>query len=285
MKIRLALFSLLICAGACFGHRNTPAASVPFWHTTAKDSLLAEQILSDLRPHADESAAALMLRAGEALDGQPYVGGTLEESETEQLSIYLTRTDCILYVETCLALARTARAGGDFVVFADELRQSRYRNGQVHAYADRLHYTLDWARQGVRRGTLQDMTRTLGGVAFDHPINYMSTHAEAYPRMNDIAAIRAAEVQINAEPFWYIPKSRIGQALPEIRNGDIICLVSSISGLDIAHVGMAVVDPDGKVRFRHASSAANKVILDPKPLSDYLASRRNITGIQIYRPL
>ena len=285
MKIRLALFSLLICAVACFGHRNAPATERPYWLTTEKDSLLAVQILSDLQPHAAESTAALMLMAGEALDGQPYVGGTLEESETEQLSIYLTRTDCILYVETCLALARTARAGGDFAALADELRQSRYRNGRISAYADRLHYTLEWARQGVRRGTLQDLTRELGGIAYDHPVNYMSTFSKAYPRMDDVEAIRAAEARINAETFWYIPKSRLDKALRGIRTGDILCLVSGVSGLDIAHVGMAVVDPDGTVRFRHASSAAHKVILDPKPLSDYLASRSKITGIQIYRPL
>ena len=181
MKIRLSLLSLLICAVACFGHRGGSGAGVPSWLTTPADSLLAEQILGELSRHASEPVAALMVRAGEALDGQPYVAGTLEESPREQLAIYLTRTDCILFVETCLGLARTARSGGGFMQLAEELRQSRYRDGRTEAYADRLHYTTEWTRQGVRRGTLQDLTPTLGGIPYDHPINYPSAWALGTP--------------------------------------------------------------------------------------------------------
>ena len=255
------------------------------WRTTPADSLLAEQILDALKHHADEPVANLMLRAGEALDGQPYVAGTLEESEKEQLAIYLTRTDCILFVETCLALARTARSGGGFPGLAGELRQSRYRDGRVTAYADRLHYTTEWTRQGIRRGTLKDMTPALGGIPYDHPINYMSSHPEAYARMDDVEAIRAVEGTLNAEPILYIPKERIPEALTGIRSGDILCFVSAIKGLDILHVAMAVVEEDGTVRFRHASTGAMKVLLDPKPLVRYLEGRKNIAGIQVFRPL
>ena len=285
MKLRLSLLSLLICAVACFGHRSSQVRGELSWLTTPADSLLAEQVLATLSRHADEPVSALLVRAGKALEGQPYVAGTLEETPHEQLVIYLTRTDCILFVETCLALARTAKAGGAFPELAEEIRQSRYRDGQITAFADRLHYTLDWARQGIRRGTLKDMTPALGGEAYDHPIHFMSSHPASYPHMDDVETIRAAEARINAQTFIQIPKARLGAALPGIRSGDILCLVSAIEGLDIAHVGLALVDPDGTVRFLHASSAAGKVILDPKPLSDYLSGRRNLTGIQIYRPL
>ena len=44
-------------------------------------------------------------------------------------------------------------------------------------------------------------------------------------------------------------------------------------------------DPDGKIHLLHASSAAKKVLFDPKPLTDYLAGRKSIVGIQVYRPL
>ena len=285
MKLRLSLLSLLICAVACFGHRSSSVPGEHTWLTTPADSLLAEQILATLKQHAEEPVSALMVRAGKALDGQPYVAGTLEETPHEQLAIYLTRTDCILFVETCLALARTAKSGGGFPELAGELRRSRYRDGQVTGFADRLHYTLEWARQGIGRGTLKDMTPALGGEVYDHPIHFMSSHPASYPHMDDVEAIRAAEERINAQPFLQIPKSRLGAALPGIRSGDIICLVSATEGLDIAHVGLALVEPDGTVRFLHASSNARKVILDPKPLPAYLSGRRSLTGIQVYRPL
>ena len=257
---------------------------VPGWVTTPADSLLAERVLAELALHAGESVPDLMVRAGNALIGQPYVAGTLDDEPGEKLRIYLTRTDCILFVETCLALARTTVQGGDFQVFADEIRQSRYRGGRVESYADRLHYTSEWGMQGEARGTLRDVTQDLGGIRLDHPINYMSSHPDSYPLMDDVDAIREAEAGINAKPRYYIPKNRLGEALKGIRSGDIIGLVTSVEGLDISHVMMAVVDKPGTVRLLHASTGPMKVVIDSRTLPEYLAARSSVTGIQVLRP-
>jgi len=295
MTIILTVTALMVSVSAC-GQGKPGAAKASaeaagrFWVTTPADSLLAETVLADLKDNLAETKARgqvtiaeLMVRAGKAMEGQPYVAGTLDESP-EQLRIYLTRTDCIIFVETCLALARTTREDGDFQTFADELRQSRYREGRIEAYADRLHYTTEWARQGEARGVLKDVTRTLGGEPLARPINYMSAHPESYPLMDDPAAIRAVEDRINSEPRYYIPKSKIAGALDGIRSGDIICLVSAVEGLDIAHVGLALV-VNGRVKLFHASTSTMKVTEDSRTLQEYLAGRSSILGIQVLRPL
>ena len=278
-------------AGTAGAAEAASEAAARFWVTTPADSLLAENVLADLKEYlagtktAREQAtvAELMVRAGKAMEGQPYVAGTLDESP-EQLRIYLTRTDCIIFVETCLALARTAKEDGDFQAFANEIRQSRYREGRIEAYADRLHYTTEWARQGEARGVLQDVTRALGGEPLASPIKYMSSHPESYPLMDDPAAIRAVEDRINLETRYYIPKSKIAGALSDIRSGDIICLVSSVEGLDISHVGLALVE-NGKVKLFHASTGTMKVTEDSRTLQEYLSGRSSIIGIQVLRPL
>jgi hypothetical protein len=224
-----------------------------------------------------------MVRAGKTLEGQPYVAGTLDEQPGEQLRIYLTRTDCIIFVETCLALARTAAQGGDFETFANEIRQSRYRDGRIEGYADRLHYTTEWGMQGEARGVLTDVTRALGGVPLDHPVSYMSKHPDSYPLMDDIDAIRGAEERINSAEHCYIPKNKLQKALDGIRSGDIICLTTSVDGLDISHVMMAVVE-NGAVRLLHASTGPMKVVIDSRTLPEYLAARSSVTGIQVLRP-
>lgn len=298
MTILLTVTMLAVSATAC--GQGTPrtakaaaeapgtsetAADAPgrFWVTTPEDSLLAVAVLSDLAGHAEEPVAELMVRAGTMLEGQPYVAGTLDE-RPEKLRIFLTGTDCIIFVETCMALARTAMQDGDFRMFADEIRQSRYRNGRVEAYADRLHYTTEWARQGEARGVLKDVTRALGGAPCDRKLDYMSTHPDAYPLMDDPAAIREAEDRINSEPRYYIPKSRLDDALGSIRSGDIICMVTSVEGLDVSHVAMAVIE-NGTVRLLHASTGTMKVQIDPRPLPDYVRNRTSILGIQVLRPL
>ena len=251
--------------------------------TTPEDKALAEKILTELKAHPTEAPGEQMVRAAKALLGQPYVSGTLEELPEEQLCIYLTRTDCILFVETCLGLVRTAKQDGGFETLARELRQSRYRDGVITRYEDRLHYTTEWARQGVARGTLQDMSEALGGVALDHPVSYMSTHPDAYTRMTDVDAIAEMEARINAEASTFIPKSKLKAALGGIRSGDIICFNTRIDGLDISHCGIALVEPGKPVRFIHASTVPMKVIVEPKTLEEYVMGRKSATGIQVFR--
>ena len=82
----------------------------------------------------------------------------------------------------------------------------------------------------------------------------------------------------------YIPKAKVAGIEDKIKTGDIICFVSAVEGLDIAHVAIAYVK-DGKVGFIHASQAAGKVIIDPKSIAGYISSRTNLAGIKVVRPL
>ena len=261
----------------CDGHSGT-------YVTTDQDRALAEEVLKKLKAHQDEEPGNLMVRAANALLGQPYVAGTLEELPDEKLCVYLTRTDCILFVETCLGLVQAAQRNTvSFDYFVSELQQSRYRDGVCSRYEDRLHYTTEWARQGVARGVLEDMTEALGGVRYDHPVHYMSMHPDAYPRMTDVDAIRAVEDSINAAPSTHIPKSALKGALGGIRNGDILLFTTTVDGLDVSHCAIAKVEAGKPVRFIHASTGAMKVILEPRTLEEYVMGRKAVTGIQVYR--
>jgi hypothetical protein len=261
----------------CDGHGGT-------YVTTDQDRALAEEVLKKLKAHQDEEPGNLMVRAANALLGQPYVAGTLEELPDEKLCVYLTRTDCILFVETCLDLVQAAQRNTvSFDYFVSELQQSRYRDGVCSRYEDRLHYTTEWARQGVARGVLEDMTEALGGVRYDHPVHYMSMHPDAYPRMTDVDAIRAVEDSINAVPSTYIPKSALKGALGGIRNGDILLFTTTVDGLDVSHCAIAKVEAGKPVRFIHASTGAKKVILEPRTLEEYVMGRKAVTGIQVFR--
>ena len=277
MRKWFLLLVLMIPFLSCYGHSGT-------YVTTDQDRALAEEVLMKLKAHQDEEPGNLMVRAANALLGQPYVAGTLEELPDEKLCVYLTRTDCILFVETCLGLVQAAQRNTvSFDYFVSELQQSRYRDGVCSRYEDRLHYTTEWARQGVARGVLEDMTEALGGVRYDHPVHYMSMHPDAYPRMTDVDAIKAVEASINAAPSTYIPKSALKGALGGIRNGDILLFTTTVDGLDVSHCAIAKVEAGKPVRFIHASTGAMKVILEPRTLEEYVMGRKAVTGIQVYR--
>jgi cell wall-associated NlpC family hydrolase len=62
--------------------------------------------------------------------------------------------------------------------------------------------------------------------------------------------------------------------------GDIICFMTAVNGLDIAHVGLYM----GDGRFMHASSAGKKVVEEELTLPEYLGRVRNHVGIKVARP-
>ncbi|MBQ5943914.1 MAG: DUF1460 domain-containing protein [Bacteroidales bacterium] len=254
---------------------------------SAADKAVAEKVMASLEPG---STAEMTLAAAKRMLGTPYVGGLLDEGENEEFRLPLDRTDCIIFVETCLNLARTAKEHGpeaDFGKFASRVRQMRYRDGIINGYASRIHYTAEWIRQGERLGILKDVTLESGGCIYDHPVSFMSSHPGSYPHINDdnIHLIKEAEDALNAIPYTCIQTSDLQGAEKFIRDGDIICFVSKVEGLDISHVAIACLH-DGKVGFIHASSTAGKVVVDERSISEYVRSRpKSLAGIKIVRPL
>ena len=288
--------------------------------TTPDDVKLAEKVMSSLVPSRSLPTGDLMIMAGTQLLGQPYVAGTLDEGDEEQVRVFLTKTDCIIFVETCMNLAYAVKVYGDkanFDELADLVRLSRYRDGAVNYYSDRVHYTTEWIRQGEKRGIMEDLTLKLGGEIYDHPISYMSKHYKSYAHLKnsdtdsrqayDLLKITEIEEELNKEPYSYIPDKKIASIAGGIQTGDIIGYMSVTSGLDIAHVVMAYVHyPDGTViygpqdapevkagssqhggdpvvGFMHASMGQMKVIIDPKTIADYAMDSKSINGIKVVR--
>lgn len=262
--------------------------------STADDIALAEMVMQQMAAAPRADGPAMMVQAAKALLGQPYEAGT-QEGREERLRIYLTRTDCILFAETCLGLVQTVQRCGARASFEDlarTLQASRYRGGVVDGYASRLHYTTEWVQQGIDAGLFRDVTPELGGVADTRPIRFMSEHPDSYAPLkgesqyarDNRARIAAMEAGVNAIPRCYLPKEKLSAAEDRIRSGDILCLTTRIDGLDVSHVVIAYREkPDGRLGFIHASSAAKKVVVEPRTLQAWLDASRNATGVRVLR--
>ena len=270
------------------------AASAQDYASTADDIALGETVLRELAAAPQEAPGAQMVRAAKHLLGQPYEAGT-QEGREERLRIYLTRTDCILFAETCLGLVRTVQRKGAQATFEDlaqTLQGTRYRDGVVDGYASRLHYTTEWIRQGVRTGVFEDLSESLGGVRDARRIDFMSTHPDSYAPLkgesqyakDNRGRIREMETRVSALPRFYIPKDRLADVEDRIQSGDILCFATSIDGLDYSHVVIAyrakAGDPLG---FIHASTSAKAVVIEPRTLGEYLRANGRILGISVLR--
>lgn len=271
--------------------KNT-AATAPHRYAavyTPADRKVYRTVLLDLLKQPKGSTLAqLTVEAAKSRMGTPYVAGTLE-FEPERFIVNLHETDCILFVESCLAMALNAREPQpSFNAFCDRLRNLRYRRGRVEGYVSRIHYTSEWIVQAAAQGCLSEISRDMGGQALDQHFHYMTAHAGRYKQLAEDphAVERIAEIEKHLEQsrYYYLPKETLSQKdIDKIRPGDILCFTSKTEGLDIAHVAIACQGPNRQMTFIHASSAAGKVIVEKKTLLQYVRQSDGISGLRVLR--
>lgn len=253
---------------------------------SAASPAIFEKVAGALEPYKEEPAGELIVRCAKQFLGTEYVAGTLE-TEPEQLTINMDKTDCILFVEMCLAMVQTVK--GDEATFENFCRNTqalRYRGGEVDGYSSRNHYTSGWILQGEKNGIFKEVTKYLGGSPLDQKFSFMSTHPDSYKQLADnpgaIVGILKAEKELEGHNYWYLPQSHIADLAKGIKEGDIICFVTPVGGLDIGHVAIAC-EKNGEMHFIHASTKAMKVVIDSQTIADYIQTHKSTNGARVVR--
>ncbi len=93
------------------------------------------------------------------------------------------------------------------------------------------------------RGSCATSTEELGGVPDTEPIDFMSTHVDAYRQLADtanLAAIRAPRSALPRRAAGTSRRTGIAAVADRIQDGDIIAATSTVKGLDVAHTGIAL---------------------------------------------
>lgn len=238
-----------------------------------------------------ESIGALMQEIGLHFQGRPYLAGTLDQPPTERLVVRFDGFDCVTFVETTLALARSAQASDStYAGFARRLAEQRYRDGGPVGYCGRLHYFTDWLADNARRGFVRRLGEEIAGRPLRDTLDFMSTHRSAYDRFatNDslYACVQTMEERLQTRqshsPVRYVPQDSIRAVYDELRAGDIVALVSSIDGLDVAHTGLVYTPEDGGRGLLHASLSEG-VVVSPD-LQRYVQKIDRQIGMVVARP-
>lgn len=281
-------FALLVCVFLICACHPCGAFDLGSVRYSEEDSLRFCAVAEKLAPYADEPASQLIIRVAKEFLGNPYVAGLLEQ-DPEMLTIDTRHTDCILFVEMCLAMTLTI-SGEEctFERFCENTQNLRYQSGIVDGYASRNHYTSAWILQGENNGIFKEMSREISGTLRNQTFSFMSTHPASYRQLAETPAlvdrIAATEDYLNGFEYYYLPQSDIDSLCRNVRSGDIICFVTPVSGLDIGHVALAY-QQNGVMHFIHASMTAGKVIVSTETIADYVKSHKSTCGIRVVRLL
>lgn len=254
--------------------RSEPAATIEKW-------------LSDgLQLHAGSvGTPELISFYADRQLGIAYEDGLLDASDEEQLVVTLEGSDCVIFVETSLALAMsTLNSQTSFDEFRDNIRLIRYRDGIINGYESRLHYFSDWLATNEKKGLISILYQD-NDLPEIGPVRFMTANRSRYRHLaasdNIYVKIREIEEELDSRRLKYIPRNRISEFESEFRTGDVLAFVTSIEGLDIIHTALIKTD-GGRAGFYHASQTGS-IIVDSKTIFEYLGDRSNIKGIIIAR--
>lgn len=253
-----------------------------------RDSIRVEKWLKEAMTLPKDSCRTLHF--AKKMLGVPYVAGTLDGNEEEQLVIRTDALDCTTFVETVLAFCIADKRGErDYEGFKNALTQIRYRDGILNGYASRLHYFSDWIRNNEKMGFVKECTsETTCSQPKELWLDFMTTHVDSYLPMKKnpelVKEMAAQEKNWQGTVVFYIPKENLDLSPEElkIKDGDVLAMVTNIKGLDIVHVGFAFWK-EGKLHLLHASSSAKKVIEDPKTQYESSKNTKAHIGVRAIR--
>ena len=293
-----AVFALGAVALAGLAAPGAPAQERLAEGTSSDWQIAREQVAWAMTHHraAAPGFGELLGAIGERLVGTRYEPHTLELAGPERLVINLESLDCVTFVENVLVMARLVWTADAALVedphrfetaYRRELTAIRYRDGILDGYPSRLHYFSEWIGDNEAKGLVDGISQALGGVVDESPLDFMSTHPDAYRQLADpavLAEIASTEARLASVPRHYLPEDVIADAASGIREGDIIAATSTVPGLDIAHTGIAVWR-DGALRLMHAPLVGSHVQISDETLAERIRRIEGQDGIMVARPV
>lgn len=217
-----------------------------------------EQLLSKTRD--EPSAGKRIDTLSRNFLGHPYqVNPLIGSADTAEIfTASLDGFDCVTYIETVLALARSSTVG-DFIEW---LRKIRYEGGRIQ-WKRRNHYSTAWIRNNRREGIVR-------------PVSAPSIRVRSVDRvLNVVAGLDARRSCVKC-----VPKTEVPRLIKHLDSGDLIFFVSTRKNLDVFHAGI-VVRNGKRVLMRHASRSQGFVV--EQELSEFLKANR-MAGVIVARP-
>jgi hypothetical protein len=192
---------------------------------------------------------------GHSYQPNPLIGSA---NTAEVFTASLDGFDCVTYIETILALARSSNVD-DFIEW---LRKIRYEQGRIQ-WERRNHYTTVWIRNNVREGIIK-------------PVSVPAVLVRSRVRvLNIVPGLAAQRTRVKC-----VPKPAVPRLAAYLQSGDLIFFVSTRKNLDVFHAGIIV--RDGKsMLMRHASRGQGLVV--QQELSEFLKANR-MAGVIVVRP-
>lgn len=233
-----------------------------------KDTVEITEMVRRLKSESDIRnrhlmAANMLLGRGEDMDER--------EDSTGVVKLNIQTFTPLSFINSVHALAMAAeRQNPDWRDYATEYEKISCRRGEDAGFASVLRYGCDWIADNVYRGNLKELTENYAGVqAKTKSVDYISRHRDEYaalanPEIFDKVEMTDMGYKQHRIPYLkrhFITRSDVAD---DIRNGDIILLLSNDDGKDIYGI-FYVENEDGKIYLTGYDPLSHKVTTLKEP--------------------
>lgn len=271
----MAIFSLSI-----FLSFSMRAESIPATKPCKADSLMAVRLMQasfeagrDVTVGQRVAAAALSLV------------GSVCDTDTCDGAMFLNFSRSMTFPNLCLAAAKTSALNFRRVSdFFEAFTGVDCRKGEYDGFTSRFHYGSDWIMDNIYRGNFKELTETYsGGATFrTKSLDYVTRNRGLYPELADSVTferMRMIEMGYRTHKIPHLKKETVNRKwlAEDIRQGDILVLLSGRQDYDVYDIGVVVIHEDGP-HLLHLDPVTRTVVVEPDPLNRYF--KRN--GQQFY---
>lgn len=254
-----------------------------FFLTFASLNLRAEQpsdIISAMQMVRDnykpgENPASFVRFFAEKLIDTPFE----PVSQKDTLCLPVIRLDAfdeMTFINTVAALAKTATEAG--MLRDDDLAENfesmSFRKGKADGFTSKLLYGADWATDNKSRGNISELTEDFSTLFKTKSLEYITRNRELYPVLADSAAFERQKMmefgfRTHKIPHLKRESTDWKEISQEMKDGDILMLLTPEDNRDIFEIGIVARDDDG-FHFIHASPRDGKVVKEAEPLGRYI---------------
>lgn len=276
----LGLTLLALCAGSLHAER---------FHCP-QDTAVGMAIIREFSTPGGDPAELCAAIAAKFV-GTPYAEVTKEDT----LGVAELRFDAFdqfSFVNSVAALARTATSPGVLLPrdIENALEKMSFRHGEADGFPTRMLYGGDWAIDNKARKNVRELTEDYSDQFKTKSLTWVTRHRQEYPALADSATYerqRMLEMGFRTMKIPHMKRESTEwkEISPELRDGDLIMLLTNNPDKDIYDMGYLVKRADG-MHLIHASETARKVVEEPETIGRFIRKRaKEIYGWRWFRIL
>lgn len=249
------------------------SASAQGYHCAADTVKAMELVRKFYEPGGDPAKKCAGI--AEALVGVEYV--PLSKQDTAGVApVRVDGLDEMGFVNMVIAIAKTAVSPGHTRLkdLEDMLVKVTFRRGEPDGFPTRMFYPSEWTVDNKARGNVKELTEDYSDLFKTKSLESVTRNRDQYPALKDSLTFdRQKMVEMGYRthkiPHMKRESSDWKNVHADLRDGDLLMLLSSNPNLDVFELGFIVSREDG-FHFIHASEKEGKVVEESEPLGRYI---------------